>query len=168
MKKSVLKIVYLLIVLINSALYVNAQCTTNAGNMNQTEPVYLCDNQCSEVGHSGAVLDGDDILEFVLFDPNNSSQVLARKSTPDFCFSDIPDGQYGITYHIAARARNNLGGIVDPDDPCMHQSNPFAITWFSTPTAQISQTQTSFCGLTGFLNATPPQSGLSGYWSSNV
>ncbi|HNY44261.1 MAG: hypothetical protein KBG30_02390 [Bacteroidales bacterium] len=55
MKKSVLKIVYLLIVLINSALYVNAQCTTNAGNMNQTEPVYLCDNQCSEVGHSGAL-----------------------------------------------------------------------------------------------------------------
>jgi len=169
MRKSVLKTVYLLIVFVSSALYVNAQCTTNAGSMNQTEPVYLCDNQCSEVEHSGGVLDENDILEFVLFYPNMPTQVLARKSTPDFCLSDIPDGQYGITYHIAARAGNNLSGIVDTDDPCMHQSNPFAITWYNTPTAEVISEQVEVCGNCVDLQAnTTGIEGNTYYWIPKI
>ncbi|HPW67709.1 MAG TPA: hypothetical protein PLS84_11605, partial [Salinivirgaceae bacterium] len=170
MKKFLNKIFCFLVIFASSILSVNADCTTYAGEMNQTNPVQLCDNECNGVGHNGAhVLDGDDVLEFVLFLPSNPDNILARKATPDICFSEITNGQYGVTYHIVARAGNNLGGgIVNTNDPCMEQSDPLPITWFATPIAHISQTQTSFCGLTGFLNASEPQSGLNGTWSSTV
>jgi gliding motility-associated-like protein len=169
MKTFLNKIFYFLVVFVGSTLYVNAQCTTNAGEMTTTAAIMLCDNECNTVTHNGAhVLDANDILEFVLFLPSNPSQILARKSTPNICFSEIPNGQYGITYHIAARAGNDAGGIVNPGDPCMDQSSPLPVTWFTTPVAHVSQTTTSFCGKEGFLNATPPQAGLTGTWSSTV
>ena len=141
MKTFLNKIFYFLVVFVGSTLYVNAQCTTNAGEMTTTAAIMLCDNECNTVTHNGAhVLDANDILEFVLFLPSNPSQILARKSTPNICFSEIPNGQYGITYHIAARAGNDAGGIVNPGDPCMDQSSPLPVTWFTTPVAHVSQT----------------------------
>ncbi|MCK9256310.1 MAG: gliding motility-associated C-terminal domain-containing protein, partial [Bacteroidales bacterium] len=173
MKNLLNKIFYLLIFLASSTLYLNAQCTTSAGSFTSTEPVQLCDGDCANIiTHAGDEnLDANDILEFVIFKPSNPTQILARKSSPDFCYSEIlPNGEYGTTYHIAARAGNNAGGsgIVDPSDPCMDQSVAVPVAWFQTPIAHISQSTTTFCGNSGFLKAEAPQSGLTGTWSSSV
>jgi hypothetical protein len=144
--------------------------TTDAGTMTSVAPISLCGNECTDMlTHNGdEVLDGDDALEFIVHSGGNPATILARNDTPNFCFSNISGGQYGVTYYISAIAGNDLGGgFVNQSDPCYSQSFGTPVVWFENPIAFISETEISACGLESTLTAAVPPLGMTGTWSSS-
>ncbi|MFZ4476954.1 MAG: hypothetical protein ACOYPR_17295, partial [Saprospiraceae bacterium] len=73
------------------------------------------------------VLDGDDILQYILFsNPNDTAgSIVATSASPSFTFG--PPLQTGVTYYVAAMAGNNLNDNVDLSDPCLDFSNARAV-----------------------------------------
>ncbi len=144
-------------------------CDTYAGNMTSTVPINLCANECTDaIIHDGLQnLDTDDTFEFAIHDGNYPANIYARKNTPEFCFSDLPSGNYGTTYFVSAICGNNLVGHVDQDDPCYSQSIGVPVTWFENPIAFISEENINICGLTVELEADAPNSGMTGTWTSS-
>jgi len=120
-------------------------CSTEAGDI-QAGAFDLCGNAPVQATHNGnEVLDGNDLLRFILFsDPNDTlGSIVLTASSPMFNF--VPPLQYGQTYYIAAIAGNNLNGSVDLDDPCLDVSNAVSVVWQPLPAVVLSVPNTDVC-----------------------
>jgi gliding motility-associated-like protein len=145
-------------------------CATYAGTMASLEPIILCANECTNmVSHNeDQFVQSGEMLEFIVHTGEYApTSPLARGSSPNFCFSQLMNGQYGVTYYISAIAGQDLGGYVNIGGPCYSQSPGTPVVWFENPIAFIPANELTTCGLEITLNATPPQQGITGVWSSN-
>jgi hypothetical protein len=140
----------------------NGCCDTYAGTM-QGQTLHACINQPATFTHNGDdVLDGNDLLQFILFsDPNDTlGSIIAISNTPTFAF-DPATMQTGVTYYVAAIAGNNVGGNVDFDDPCFDISNAAELIWHPLPEVVLQTDNNDVCPggcrtLTAVLTGTPP------------
>ncbi|GIV31327.1 MAG: hypothetical protein KatS3mg029_0678 [Saprospiraceae bacterium] len=98
-------------------------CLSEAGDM-ASDLVQTCMGDTLEVSHlGGEVLDGNDVLSFVLHDlyGNSLGNVFAIHSDGRFWL--VPPMQPGVTYYVSAVAGNDDGnGLVDLADPCLDVS----------------------------------------------
>jgi len=113
---------------------INCNCATNAGNMNLSPQVFCEGSPASAIFNNNAVLDGDDVLVFVLHSGNGNvlGTIYATNTTPNFAFvSPLVTGQ---TYYISAVVGNNDGsGGVDLSDPCLSVSFGAPVSWTPFP-----------------------------------
>ncbi|MAT55275.1 MAG: hypothetical protein CMN32_12410 [Saprospirales bacterium] len=118
----------------------NCNCTTSAGSMQlPPSPLMLCEGSDFSVVHNGdEVLDGNDLLVFVLHDSSGTTlgNILATSSTTAFSW---PGGlQAGQTYYVSAVAGNDDGsGGVDLNDPCLSVAQGVAVSFY-LPSVNIS------------------------------
>lgn len=120
-------------------------CSTEAGDM-QAGAFDLCGNAPVQATHNGnEVLDGNDLLRFILFSDLNDTlgSIIFTAATPVFNFA--PPLLYGQTYYIAAIAGNNLNGSVDLNDPCLDVSNAVSVVWQPLPTVVLSVPNPNVC-----------------------
>jgi len=116
-----------------------ACCITDAGTIG-TQNLDVCANESATFTHNGdEVLDGNDLLQFILFsDPNDTlGSILVRANTPAFTF-DPATMQPEVTYYVAAIAGNAVGGNVDLNDPCLDISNALQLIWRPLPAVTLS------------------------------
>jgi len=138
-------------------------CDTYAGTM-LDQTLHACINEPATLTHNGdEVLDGNDLLQFILFsDPNDTlGSIIATSNTPTFTFNPATM-QTGVTYYIAAIAGNDLGGNVDLSDPCLDISdNAALLIWHPLPEVDLQTDTSDVCAgdchtLTAVLTGTPP------------
>jgi len=121
-------------------------CTTNAGALPSGGPYNICANSTlSFPAATGKVLDGNDILRYILFsNPSDTAgSIVATSATPNFNFASPL--QTGVTYYIAAMAGNNLNGNVDLNDPCLDFSNALQVVWKPLPAVTFSVANPNVC-----------------------
>ena len=121
-------------------------CTTDAGSITAQGLTNYCTNETVNISHNGnQVLDGNDILRYVLFsNPSDTAgSEVATSSTPNFTFASPM--QTGVTYYVAAVAGNDLNGTVDLTDPCLDFSNANALVWRPLPTVAFSVANPNVC-----------------------
>jgi len=121
-------------------------CTTDAGTLSGG-PFHICGTgPVNFSAASGAVLDGNDLLQYILFsDPTDTlGSIIATSNTPSFAFNPATM-QPGVTYYIAAIAGNTLNGNVDISDPCLDISNAILVTWRPLPTVTFSVANPDVC-----------------------
>ncbi|MDX2135881.1 MAG: hypothetical protein SFV52_13915 [Saprospiraceae bacterium] len=137
-------------------------CSTEAGTM-LAQSLHFCINEPATFTHNDdEVLDGNDLLQFILFsNPNDTlGSILAISNTPTFTFNPATM-QTETTYYVAAIAGNNLGGNVDLDDPCLDISNAAQLIWHPLPEVLLQVDNTDVCAgdcytVTAVLTGTPP------------
>ncbi|MEI6409592.1 MAG: hypothetical protein WCR52_09430 [Bacteroidota bacterium] len=121
-------------------------CTTNAGALPQAGPFNTCTNSTLAFpAATGAVLDNNDILRYILFsNPNDTAgSIVATSATPSFNFA--APLQTNVTYYIAAMAGNNQNGNVNLNDPCLDFSNALQVVWKPLPSVTFSTANTNVC-----------------------
>jgi hypothetical protein len=121
-------------------------CTTNAGTLPQAGPCNTCTNATLNFPPAtGTVLDGNDILRYILFtNPSDTAgSIVAISATPSFTFA--PPMETEVTYYIAAMAGNNLNGNVDLADPCLDFSNALQVVWRPLPAVTFSAANPNVC-----------------------
>jgi hypothetical protein len=121
-------------------------CTTNAGTLPQAGPYNTCTNATLNFPPAtGTVLDGNDILRYILFtNPSDTAgSIVAISATTGFTFA--PPMETEVTYYIAAMAGNNLHGNVDLTDPCLDFSNALQVVWRPLPTVTFSAANPNVC-----------------------
>jgi hypothetical protein len=124
-----------------------ACCTTNAGTLAPPGPFNVCINTpFSFPAANGVVLDGNDLLRYVLYtnpaDPEGS--IIATSVSPTFSFNPATM-QTGVTYYVAAMAGNGIGSNIDLNDPCLDFSNVLEITWRPIPAVALSSSAGPLC-----------------------
>lgn len=132
----------------------NCLCTTDAGSMSPAEQVFCADVPATGIWNNDAVLDGNDVLRFVLHDQPGAvlGTVYAVSDQPVFAFG--PGLQTGVTYYISALAGSNLNGQVDPNDPCRSLAPGMPVRWRPLPSAILSGDNTVCQGQSAVLNFT--------------
>ncbi|MEO1518893.1 MAG: gliding motility-associated C-terminal domain-containing protein, partial [Bacteroidota bacterium] len=97
-------------------------CISSAGQLSPPSQ-RLCETSPAVFTHTGANLDSDDQLLFVLHDGDASTigNILATSPTPEFSF--VNGMVYGQPYFVAALVGNPLSGGIDPNDPCLATSD---------------------------------------------
>ncbi len=118
----------------------NCACTTNAGTMNFSgAPYVFCSSftNFSVPFSGGEILDGDDILQFVLHDNPGATlgNIIDVSNMPGF---PTPAGvALGQTVYVSAVAGNDDGnGNVDLNDPCLSVSQGVPVSFYR-PTLDI-------------------------------
>ncbi len=116
-------------------------CLTAAGTIDLT-PIEVCGdgpNPAPTYDNSNEVLDGNDILQFILHEGSANTIIneVARSNTPVFTLNPA-NMTYGQTYYISPVAGNNLGGNVDLTDGCTDVNQGTPITFYEIPTATLS------------------------------
>jgi gliding motility-associated-like protein len=133
-------------------------CATNAGTMSLTS-VSLCPSEktVASIHNGDQILDGNDVLMFVLHQGSGSSIVspVDTSNTPVFGYD--PDKMafnrdYYIT-PIAGNAKAGFPSIVDDNDPCRSIKPGFKVVWKEGPLASVVLTDNRLCvGDTTMLN----------------
>jgi hypothetical protein len=121
-------------------------CSTDAGTM-LAQTISVCANQQATFTHNGdEVLDGNDLLQFILFSNLNDTlgSIIAISNTPTFTFNPATM-QADVTYYVAAIAGNNVGGNVDLNDPCLDISNAAQLIWRPLPEVTFSANTNDIC-----------------------
>jgi hypothetical protein len=121
-------------------------CSTEAGSM-LAQTISVCANQQATFTHNDdEMLDGNDLLQFILFsNPNDTlGSIIAVGNTPTFTFNPATM-QADVTYYVAAIAGNNVGGNVDLNDPCLDISNAAQLTWRPLPEVTFSANTNDVC-----------------------
>jgi len=157
--------------------YRDCGCSTYAGTMSSLQQVDLCQGQCTNgvVAHNNNQnLDANDAFEFILHDgseyPADTSSIIARNITPDFCFTS--GMSYETTYYVSAICGNEEGTtghvIEDPSiDPCYSQSTGTPVVWHQNPIVTVDQNDMNVCGLEVDLDGSSPNPGI-GTWSADT
>ena len=122
-------------------------CTTEAGDMNP-DTLHFCVDEVATAIHdnTNTILDGNDILEFVLHQLPDTilGNIVDRGPNPSFAF--IPGTMTVETvYYISAVAGNGNGGIVDPNDPCLDVAPGQPVIFHALPTADIANMASEIC-----------------------
>ncbi len=121
-------------------------CSTNAGVLGGSGTFQVCSNETLTFpAVTQTVLDGDDILQYILFSnpADTAGSIVATSATPSFTFG--PPLQTGVTYYLAAIAGNNLNGNVDLSDPCLDFSNARPVVWRPLPAVTFSTANPNVC-----------------------
>jgi len=118
-------------------------CFTDAGTMTLLSPVTFCAGDSAVVSfNNDAMLDGDDILNFILHDKADTTlgTVFATGLTPKFGFNPTTM-TLGQTYYISSIA-GNFDGVsgVDLSDICLDIAPGTPVVWNVPPTAFITDT----------------------------
>ncbi|HQP05005.1 MAG TPA: hypothetical protein PLP11_10420, partial [Bacteroidales bacterium] len=151
--------------------YHYCDCETYAGTMVSLEPILLCANECTDTDlHNGNhVLDGNDMVEFVLHNGAYPPTIYSQSNNTSFCMNDVPGGaQFGTTYYVSAVAGDNVGGHVNAADICYNICIGTPVRWFPVPIAHINGTELDTCALSIHLSASPPDEGMIAYWTANA
>jgi gliding motility-associated-like protein len=112
-------------------------CTSTSGTVDIT-PMDICEDASTEVTYDGSseILDGNDILEFILHDgvgPDPiGTTILDQNNTGVFAYQ--VGYAYNTQYYITAVAGNNNAGQVDLNDPCLSTSANIPVTFRQLPT----------------------------------
>lgn len=141
---------------------VNCNCATSAGNLTAITSLF-CENDFAVVTHNGnQVLDGDDLLEFVLHDGNSTTlgNIIAVSGTPSFAFDQTLMSYYTPYYITAVAGNNNGSGQVLLTDPCLSTSNGIPVQFFPLPTGMLFGDTTICTGSTTNLTFSLPATGL--------
>ncbi len=113
-----------------------------------TSAIELCGTENAVAPYNGdAILDGNDVLQFVLHTNSGNSlgTILSTSSTPEFGFNGS-NMNYGSTYYISAVVGNDDGtGNVDLTDPCLSVSVGTPVTWHEMPTATMAGGNYTIC-----------------------
>ena len=112
-------------------------CTTDAGTLSGGPYVVCTGEQVVFPAVTGAVLDGDDVLIYVLdADQDPTNGVLATAASPLF---DEPAGANGRLLYVYARAGNGDGsGGIATDDDCADASTSVRVRWITALVAASS------------------------------
>lgn len=124
----------------------SCSCTTNAGTVTAGINTF-CLPAAAQVPYNGnAVLDGDDLLQYILFtNPANPlSSILVQSNSSTFAFNSATM-QLGVIYYAATIAGNNVGGNVALNDPCFDISNTTQIIWRPNPTVTFTAANPNVC-----------------------
>ena len=114
-------------------------CLTDAGDMDLTL-LSICDGSTATGAHSGEVLDGDDVLEFILHTGNTNSlgTIIDRNTSGGFGFNSATMNPE-VTYYISAVAGSNNGSNqVDLADPCLDVAQGTPVRFYEVPEASLS------------------------------
>jgi subtilisin-like proprotein convertase family protein len=132
---------------------VNCNCATSAGTMSLTT-LTACpgDSVVAQHNTGSEVLDGDDIVAYVLHEGSGPAIVnpVATNTTGVFQFQS--GMVYGQTYYISLVAGNNLNGIPNAADPCLDVAQGQPVIFYDNPTPNPGPDQ-SVCGQTLALAA---------------
>ena len=113
----------------------SCSCITAAGTATDTTPLDVCDGVSAVYPHGGdEVLDGNDALEYILYDgaAGAPASVLLRNQTGVFSFN--PSLAYNTRYYISPVAGDSTGnGLVDFSDPCFHVGEAVAVVFRMSP-----------------------------------
>jgi hypothetical protein len=121
-------------------------CETDAGVLAGDE-LSICGNDPAGFSPpTQTFLDANDILRYILFSnpADTLGSIVATSATPTFAFNPVTM-QKDVPYYFAAIAGNNLGGMVDLNDPCLYISNAIQVVWHDIPSATFSITNTTVC-----------------------
>lgn len=112
-------------------------CSTSSGTLTNAQNACLPVGMVSATPSGNAALDPDDVLNYVLCsDPTLLPMgILAQSSSPTFSFQ--PGMTPGVTYFIVAIAGNDMGGMVDLNDPCLAFSPGVPVVFNFGPSALI-------------------------------
>ncbi|MEO1263753.1 MAG: gliding motility-associated C-terminal domain-containing protein [Bacteroidota bacterium] len=119
---------------------VPCDCTSDAGTMDPNEVRECGDGPINVSVTTNEVLDGDDILLYVLHSGNGTiiNGEIAFSPSPSFSF-DPAVMMYGTTYYISAVVGNADGtGSIDLNEPCLSVAPGTPVTFYEIPTASIS------------------------------
>jgi hypothetical protein len=138
-------------------------CTTFAGTVNSTTFNICLPGSVTVPYNTNAVLDGNDILRYILFSNTNDTlgSIIVQSSSANIAFN-ATTMQTGVTYYLAAIAGDNLNGNVDLNDPCIDISNIAAqVTWRDAPTVSFSVGNPNLCAgdcttVTATFTGVPP------------
>jgi gliding motility-associated-like protein len=110
-------------------------CVTSEGTMNQT-PITVCEGETIFVpAATGYVLDGDDVIIYVLHTGNPLEYIVIGNGTT---FEFEPPVEAGVNYFVDALIGNMSGGGVDLDDPCLAVMSGPAVMWQANPTGSFT------------------------------
>ncbi|MEY3050775.1 MAG: gliding motility protein SprB [Bacteroidota bacterium] len=118
-------------------------CTTDAGAMSAATVVVCGDEQAVAQPVSSPVLDGDDILVYILHTAagNVPGTILAQGASPAFDFQPVTMS-YNTTYYISALVGNADGsGGVTLNDPCLSLAPGTPVIFRQLPQASVSASQ---------------------------
>lgn len=105
-------------------------CFTDAGTMDPT-PIEICGmfDPASGIHNANATFDANDIGSYVLHDsPTNIlGTILQQNGTGVFSF--LPPMILGQTYYISYIVGNDIGGVVDLNDPCLSVAIGQSVVW---------------------------------------
>ncbi|MCW5921191.1 MAG: proprotein convertase P-domain-containing protein [Saprospiraceae bacterium] len=125
---------------------VDCACISFAGAMNPA-PITVCEGDSAIVEHlGGETLDPNDVWSFVLHENSGPSLggVVAQNTTGVFVFED---GMiYGKNYYASFVVGNGLGGLPDPDDPCLSVAAGQPVVFFQNPVSNAGDDRDT-CGL---------------------
>lgn len=117
-------------------------CSTFSGSVNSTGPLLLCEDDIASINSNGdAVLDGNDVLAYVVHDASNNvlGNVMLISNDPNFAYDPILS--YNQTYYISAVVGDDDGvGLPILDvitNPCLSVSPGIPVTFTQTPEVAI-------------------------------
>lgn len=121
-------------------------CITDAGQI-MASPLDICLTEQTDFPEATQTeLDGDDLLEYILF--SNPLQplgsILETSNAPQFNFNPSTM-QVNQTYYVAAMAGNGLNGAVDISDDCLDISESVSVVWRPLPTVAFAIDNTNIC-----------------------
>ncbi len=138
-------------------------CSTFAGTVNNQSFNICIPSSVTVPYNNNAVLDGNDILRYVLFSNTNDTlgSIIVQSSSPVIAFNPATM-QTGVTYYLATLVGDNLNGSVDLNDPCLDISNIAAqVTWRDAPAVSFSVVNPAVCAgdctnVTATFTGVPP------------
>jgi subtilisin-like proprotein convertase family protein len=135
---------------------VTCPCETDAGTM-AADLLEACEDETvTAAPPADAVLDGNDIVEFILHTESGDSivQILDQNTTGTFGY--LPATMtFGTTYFISYVVGNDDGnGMVDLDHICTDIAPGQPIVFYENPSPDAGADQ-ALCGLSTTLSATP-------------
>jgi hypothetical protein len=140
----------------------NCNCTTAAGQMN-LQLLEACAGQTVTAQHQGGQnLDGNDISSFILHSNAGTSlgTVFAQNTTGTFGIQ--PGMAFENTYYISFVVGDNLGGVPNPNDPCLAVAQGQPVVFHEVPVANAGM-DADTCGLE--LNLSGNAGPGAGQWS---
>lgn len=139
------------------------QCLTNAGTGNNNTFNICVPGNVTVPYNNNAVLDGNDILRYILFSDLNDpvGSIIVQSSSAIINFNSATM-QTGVIYYLATIAGNNQSGNVNLSDPCFDISNTVAqVVWQPRPTVVFNVSNPNLCAgecrtVTATFTGTPP------------
>ncbi|MBK6931557.1 MAG: gliding motility-associated C-terminal domain-containing protein [Saprospirales bacterium] len=116
----------------------NCPCSTSAGIFDQTPLVLCLDTEATTGPASGAYLDANDTLFYLLTTAPAPPvwSILASNAIPSFAFDPAVMTPETTYYMVAVAGNKNAGGI-NPNDPCTAFSLGPAVVWKTPASAML-------------------------------
>ena len=140
----------------------SCNCTTDAGTMSAAMLTACDGTTVSAVSNNDAVLDGNDVISFVLHDGTGQALGTVFAQNNSGVFGIQMGMSFGVTYYISRVVGNPLGGFPNPQDPCFSVAPGQPVIFLENPTPDAG-TDTEICGLSIDLNA--GTNGFGGTWT---